>query len=264
MHIVGSQCCDQSEPGSRQFSDEIYKDFHSSFNNSQIKFMHDNRWPKRHSSYSEQSHHLRSIENLERNRLMALYDVPPSRIRKVEAFKCTKKLSLNSIENRSQEDNSQSSFGSGNTVISRKEEVGESESNLPLDKNNENNVSSLSVFSCNSELSLAEDMNENHSFLGCNTKVSASAPALCGYGAYISDPKRNLTGSVPNRIDEEIDRMTDITRRQEAWDRLNGEEVNLQRELSLLDEILEVELYYIIVTLINGVYSTYFYVQIII
>jgi hypothetical protein len=83
---------------------------------------------------------------------MALYDVPPSRIRKVEAFKCTKKLSLNSIENRSQEDNSQSSFGSGNTVISRKEEVGESESNLPLQLNTLKDETLFSLFLSNGKL----------------------------------------------------------------------------------------------------------------
>lgn len=202
--------------------------------------MHDNRWPKRHSFYSDHSQHLRSIENLERERLMSLYDVPPSRIRKVETFKCTKKHSLNSSENRSQGDTSPSSFGSGNTVISRRDETGQS-CTLPINKNSEQNVSTFSIFSCNSELSLADRIDQNQSFLGCNTKVSASAPALCGYGAYISDPRKNITGSVPNRIDEEIDKMADISRRQEAWDLLHGEEAILQRELSLLDEMIEVK-----------------------
>ncbi|XP_063444583.1 uncharacterized protein LOC134725030 [Mytilus trossulus] len=239
-----SQCCDSFDSGSRAFSDSFHKDFHSSFNDSQHRFMHDNRWPKRTSFYSDHSLHLRSIENLERERLMSLYDVPPNRIRKVEGFKCTKKHSFSSVENKSlEEDNSPSSFGSGNTVISRKEEPVQSNC-MPLDKNSEQNVSSLSIISCNSALSLAENclaenFDENQMYLGCNTKVSASAPALCGYGAYISDPRSNLTGSVPNRIDEEIDKMADYTRRQDAWDRLQGEEVNLQRELSLLDEILE-------------------------
>lgn len=221
------------------FSDGFHKDFHSSFNDSQHKYMHDNRWPKRHSFYSDSSQHLRSIENLERERLMSFYDVPPSRIRKVEAFKCTKKHSLNSSENRSQGDTSPSSFGSGNTVISRHEDSKQS-CTLPVNKNSEQNVSTLSIFSCNSELSLAERLDQNQSYLGCSTKVSASAPALCGYGAYISDPRINITGSVPNRIDEEIDKMADISRPQDAWDRLYGEEANLQRELSLLDEMLEV------------------------
>ncbi|XP_069122722.1 uncharacterized protein [Argopecten irradians] len=134
---------------------------------------------------------LRSIENLEREKLMSLYDVPPRQIRKVENPKSPKHEHKDSPH-----------------------------------LCDDHSSSSLSLASCQS----------SPTYLGCRASVSASAPALCGYGPYspFSDRYKSISCSVPNNIDEleELDR-------EEALECLQREERGLQQEISLLDEMLQ-------------------------
>ncbi|XP_060080120.1 uncharacterized protein LOC132559511 [Ylistrum balloti] len=206
-----SQNCDYLDPVTKSISGSLYKNSVPSSPSSydsrgwRHSFSTSNSGWTTNSNFGYAANYnynsqLRSIENLEREKLMALYDVPPRRIRKVDNPKSPKHEHKESLHHSPR---------------------------MCDDRHNlDHSSSSLSLASCES----------SPTYLGCKASVSASAPALCGYGAYspFNDKYRNISCSVPDHIDEleELDR-------EEALECLQREERGLQQEISLLDEMLQ-------------------------
>ena len=156
---------------------------------------------------ASQSSQLMSIENFERDKIRSNYDVPPSPTRRVE-------------NSRSKQNNCDK-----NNKNSQGQHVGENK----VTNCYHGNQSVPQAWT--NEVSEIQPGN-----LTSNASVSASAPALCGYGAYsLFSTNRNISSSVPNSIDE----MEEVDHR-ERLDCLQQEESDLQREISLLDEMLHV------------------------
>lgn len=165
-----------------------------------------------------------------------LYDVPPSRIRKVDnsnLYLNTKQFQqpTHCVSQNSQELKNVSDILSHKLskecVDNRIEQWIESEACL----------SSASGPSSDSQMSISSGEN-SVSALGQMVKVSASAPSLCGYGFYgnQSEGSKSISvASVPSRIEEE----TEQCRRLELENLQKSEEV-LQREITLLEEIMMV------------------------
>ncbi|OWF47777.1 uncharacterized protein LOC110453936 [Mizuhopecten yessoensis] len=206
-----SQNCDYLDPVTKSLSGNLYKNSVPSSPNSydsrgwRHSFSTSNSGWTNNSNFGYAANYnfnsqLRSIENLEREKLMALYDVPPRHIRKVENPKSPKHEHEDSLQH------SPHMCDDGHNL--------------------DHSSSSLSLASCES----------SPTYLGCKASVSASAPALCGYGAYspFNDKYKSISCSVPNHIDEleELDR-------EEALECLQREERGLQQEISLLDEMLQ-------------------------
>lgn len=187
------------------------------------------------SAYNEK--HLRNKNEFETGRRKyLLYDVPPSRIRKVDnsnLYLNTKQFQqpTHCVSQNSQELKNVSDILSHKLskecVDNRIEQWIESEACL----------SSASGPSSDSQMSISSGEN-SVSALGQMVKVSASAPSLCGYGFYgnQSEGSKSISvASVPSRIEEE----TEQCRRLELENLQKSEEV-LQREITLLEEIMMV------------------------
>ncbi|XP_033753145.1 uncharacterized protein LOC117336640 [Pecten maximus] len=206
-----SQNCDYLDPVTKSISGNLYKNTVPSSPSSydsrgwRHSFSTSNSGWTTNSNFGYAANYnynsqLRSIENLEREKLMALYDVPPKHIRKVENPKSPKHEHKDSLQ--------------------QSPRMCDDRYNL------DHSSSSLSLASCES----------SPTYLGCRASVSASAPALCGYGAYspFNDKYRNISCSVPDHIDE-----LEELEREEALECLQREERGLQQEISLLDEMLQ-------------------------
>ncbi|KAL3877749.1 hypothetical protein ACJMK2_035411 [Sinanodonta woodiana] len=242
------------EPAKNSVGDNI-----KNFQNTQIysvqNIQEDQTWtrPKRHSisfmdyrrgkSYMEKNR-LISIENVEKERLMAIYDIPPRRIRKVESFQPEKqnKEDMKTVQNNGRvQDVTHGAWCSGeynNNVMSYQIPTPITEPHPKGSKHLEED----SVYG--SRTSIQSRDNSQHSRNNeTNLKtvpMSSSAPALCGYGNVFMDQYHDYSQSMPDEIDEEIDQLAGLSRRRKALEKLQQEEIDLQREMSLLDEILQV------------------------
>ncbi|XP_067671941.1 uncharacterized protein [Haliotis asinina] len=187
-------------------------------------------WQKRHSisvmdyrrmgALAEKSK-LMSIENLERQRLLAVYDVPPKRIRKVE----TNVVSQAVGGQRSESDKAKSCV-SCSDVLGRVSDTsshvcshGASYSSLPYENSSQPYVSGLSTACSAKDLFKLQSRGDYH-----------------GYSRSLGS-QGNYQLSV---IEDEIRMANDRTKRKEALQKLQKEESSLQREITLLDEILQV------------------------
>ncbi|XP_029644002.1 uncharacterized protein LOC115218370 isoform X1 [Octopus sinensis] len=181
----------------------------------------DSEWRKRHSisaadygwaqGYGEKNK-LISIENLEneaRDHLLAIYDIPPRRIRKVE-FLSPNRNSLQPSPNR-------------NTLIPHLTEGSTNSKLSSVDNNSKNYFPNAN-----------RNGNQYHSF---ESFMPSPTNGNTHYENEITTSTPFPGGSV---IDTEIDRATTQTRRQDAQNKLHKEEQNLQREITLLDEMLQV------------------------
>ncbi|GAB1598049.1 uncharacterized protein LOC115218370 isoform X1 [Argonauta hians] len=182
----------------------------------------DSEWRKRHSisaadygwaqGYGEKNK-LISIENLENeacDHLLAIYDIPPRRIRKVE-FLSPNRNSLQPSPNR-------------NTLIPH---LTEGSTNGKLGSVNNNSKCYFPNANRNS--------NQYHSF---ESFMPSPTNGNTHYDSEITTSTTPFPGG--STIDTEIDRATNQTRRQDAQNKLHKEEQNLQREITLLDEMLQV------------------------
>ncbi|KAJ8318104.1 hypothetical protein KUTeg_003195 [Tegillarca granosa] len=254
-----SQVVDYLDPVNRSISDGIYKDFRHNQVFGDHNFIEDSRWPKRHSfsysDYSKSSYSTRSrlanMESLEKENMMALYDIPPRRIKKVENFKRKSEIKCDNIYSVESKNNimkesfpdtvkvSQCELSKTSQIKASKDSINESTKENNLEEM-QSFVSSLSVLSSDSQITTTSESDQSFR-LGCPTIVSVSEPALCGYGNSLYGPggTKFISNSVPNKIDEEINRVTDVAKRNEALEKLQKEEIDLQREITLLDEILK-------------------------
>ena len=233
------------------------------FQNTQVfadqNYQEDNSWPryKRHSisftdyrrakNYTEKQR-LQSIENVEKERLMAIYDVPPRRIRKVEHTSSASEntssvrsydVNFNALRNL----NTQNSQGHENylnwtgefnnnvmsyqvpttTTVTNQSETTTAASNLSDTTSSHGSVQSLQSISSSQSA----------------VPMSSSAPVLCGFGNQsFNNHYKQQSQSVPNQIAGE-GHMTD-DKREEVMRRLNQTEQDLEKEMSLLDEMLKV------------------------
>ena len=215
-------------------SDNFFKNFQNTQVYADQNFQEDGIWPrpKRHSisftdfkrakSYSDKQH-LMSIENVERERLMVIYDVPPRRVRKVE-----------SVQPPSREVTEDSQNIYANTT-----------SNFSWTGECNNNVMSYQVpittaASSKENTSVNDSQNSLQSLqttqpTNLTMPMSLSAPVLVGYNKETSGSNyREYSQSMP------IDRTTGVSQREDTMAKLQQEELDLQKEMSLLDEILQV------------------------
>lgn len=252
--ITGSEFLDPV----KNVSDNVFKKFQNTQVFADQNYLEDNSWPryKRHSisftdynrakTYAEKQH-LQSIENVERERLMAIYDVPPRRIRKVEHTPNENSVSIRSYDvnlNALRNLNTQNSQGNenylnwtgefNNNVMSYQVPMTitnvSSQSETPSVANNQ----SYSTSPHGSALSL-------HSVSSSQNVVpmSSSAPVLCGNRLFLNQCQGH-SQSVPNQIDEELDKVIGNDKRDDVMQRLNQSEQDLEKEMSLLDEMLQV------------------------
>ena len=217
--LTGSQINDFSE-GS--FKPSYFKDSSNPICSTELDLRsNDYEWQKRHSisatdygcaqGYVEKTK-LISIENLEnegREHLLAIYDIPPRRIRKVE---CTSP-NRNSLQSPSKM------------------------------------AYQLERYPSNGSLTCEADRN---SFLKAKKGINQylSSDSFSPPGSLVVTPNGNVNSaseesaspsySANSAIDCEIDRAANQTRRRDAHDKLHREEEKLQREISLLDEMLQV------------------------
>lgn len=249
------------DPVKHVVSDNVFKKFQNTQVFADQNYHEDNSWPryKRHSisftdyrrakTYTEKQR-LQSIENVEKERLMAIYDVPPRRIRKVEHVPNSNDntsavrsydVNVNAIRNL----NAQNSQGNENylnwtgefnnnvmsyqvpmtTVVSIQSETTTTASNLSDTTSSHGSVLSLQSFS--------SSQNTVH--------MSSSAPVLSCYGnqSFGSQYKQH-SQSVPSQIAEDLDCIISKDKRDEVMRRLNQTEQDLEKEMSLLDEMLQI------------------------
>lgn len=224
----------------------------------------DNSWPryKRHSIsfldyrrakiYTEKQR-LQSIENVEKERLMAIYDVPPRRIRKVESepkseniLNCAKvdnsvrsfDVNLNALRNISGHsaqghENYLNWTGEfNNNVMSYQVPVTPSPNLNQSESTPNTTISQSDSTSSLGSLQSLQSLSQSQTYM----PISASAPALCGYGTQpITNSWKNISQSVPQEIAEELD-----PQRDEVMRSLDQSEQDLEKEMSLLDEMLQV------------------------
>lgn len=177
----------------------------------------DYEWQKRHSisatdygcaeGYMEKTK-LISIENLEnegREHFLAIYDIPPRRLRKVE---CTSP-NRNSLQSQSKNISYLERHPSNGSLTC------DSDKNSLL-KTKKDQTPSSDCFSPPRSTIITSNVN--------SASEESASPSY-------------LTNSA---IDYEIDRATNKTRRDDAHNKLHREEEKLQREISLLDEMLQV------------------------
>lgn len=259
--FAGSEFLD---PLKQAVSDTVFKKFENAPVFADQNYHDDNSWPriKRHSisftdyrrakTYSDKNR-LQSIENVEKERLMALYDVPPRRIRKVESEPKTRDpsggvkqdqnirsfdLNFNALRNYS----GQSAQGHENYL----NWTGEFNNNVmsyqvPMTStcNNQSETRTTTTTQSDSTSSLGSIQSlhslNQHQQPSC-MPISASAPALCGYGNQsFTNNYKDISQSVPGQIAEELD-----PHRDEVMRSLDQSEQDLEKEMSLLDEMLQV------------------------
>ncbi|XP_046330151.2 uncharacterized protein LOC124113708 [Haliotis rufescens] len=185
-------------------------------------------WQKRHSisvmdyrrmgALAEKSK-LMSIENLERQRLLAVYDVPPKRIRKVEANVVSQAVGQKSERDSAKSCVSCSALLGRGSDTSRVCSHGASYSSLPYENSSQPYVTGLSTACSAKDLFKLQGRGDYH-----------------GYSRSLGS-QGNYQLSV---IEDEIRMANDRTKRKEALQKLQREESSLQREITLLDEILQV------------------------
>ncbi|KAK3607439.1 hypothetical protein CHS0354_035138 [Potamilus streckersoni] len=242
------------EPAKNSVSDN-FKNFQNTQTYSVQNIQEDQTWmrPKRHSisfmdyrrgkSYMEKNR-LISIENVEKERLMAIYDIPPRRIRKVESIQPEKqnREDMKTVQmNGRVQDVEHGAWCSGeynNNVMSYQIPAPMAELHPKGSKHTEED----SIYGSQSSIqsgdnSLLSRINETNLK---TVPMSSSAPALCGYGNVFMDQYNDCSQSMPYEIDEEIDQVAGLSHRRKALEKLQQEEIDLQREMSLLDEILQV------------------------
>ncbi|KAL4240093.1 Protein Dok-7 [Mactra antiquata] len=251
------------DPVKNVVSDNVFKKFQNTQVFADQNYLEDNSWPryKRHSisftdynrakTYAEKQH-LQSIENVERDRLMAIYDVPPRRIRKVEHVPNENSVNVRSYDvnlNALRNLNTQNSQGDenylnwtgefNNNVMSYQVPMTttniNNQSESTISTNNQNNNQIYSTSSHGSAISL-------NSINSCQSEVpmSSSAPVLCNLGNQLFVSKcQGHSQSVPAQIAEEIEKIIDNDKRDDVMQRLNQSEQDLEKEMSLLDEMLQ-------------------------
>ncbi|XP_052265608.1 uncharacterized protein LOC127868060 isoform X2 [Dreissena polymorpha] len=233
----------------------------------------DNSWLryKRHSisftdfrrarHYTEKQR-LQSIENVEKERLMAIYDVPPRRIRKVESKHHP------TLQEHPRSDNSVRSFdinfnairglcgGQGQVSMQGQENYfnwsGEFNNNVmsyqvprSLLNQSENSVNqSTTTIACNQSDSTSSQGSllslQSANFAQNSMSISSSAPALCGYGSNtLTCNFRQLGQQLPNRDQDERDRLADA-QHDDVMRSLDQSQQDLEKEMSLLDEMLQI------------------------
>ena len=221
-------------------SDNFFKNFENTQVYADQNFQEDNSWPrhKRHSisftdykrakSYSDKQH-LMSIENVDRERLMVIYDVPPRRVRKVESVL---------PQSREVNDGGQTIYANTTNDFSW---TGEYNNNVmsyqvpvTTTASGKENISVNNSQNSVQQVQTTEPTN-------LTMPMSSSAPALVGHNSenYGNKP-REYSQSVPNKIAEEFDRAVGVTHREDALEKLEQTEIDLEKEMSLLDEILKV------------------------
>ena len=231
-------------------SDNFFKNFQNTQVYADQNYQEDGGWSrqKRHSfsitdfrrqhGYSD-SPQLMSIENVERERLMVIYDVPPRRVRKVE-----------SVPNspREQTANSQNIYANTADDFSW---TGEYNNNVmsyevPV-------TTTITTSECGKE---NVSISDSHSSLqegpvtvstNLTMPMSSSAPILVGNSSEMyGNRQRDISQSVPNKIAEEFNRTIGDCGREDVRESLQQTELDLQKEMSLLDEILQVCLLFIL------------------
>ncbi|KAL5018490.1 hypothetical protein ScPMuIL_004212 [Solemya velum] len=244
-----SQLSEYLEP-MKSTDDHRFNDFHGASVGANQNFVEDSFWPKRHSvslmnyistGRSPDKKRLSSIENLDKEHLMAIYDIPPRRIRRVE----------NLPENQTQ----QGGFcnDSENSSLNNFPYPNWSLTDLNMVQPR------LSFFSAENISTATENvMPYSEGFKSCDSGAFSieSAPASLGtrltQGKTSSVPllygstkppgagqRKVLSNSEPVKIDCEALKATDKKLRQEALDSLKQQEIDLQREMSLLEEMLQ-------------------------
>ena len=244
-------------------SDTVFKKFENVPVYADQNYHDDNSWPriKRHSisftdyrrakTYSDKNR-LQSIENVEKERLMAIYDVPPRRIRKVESEPNSESANVRQDGIRSFDVN----FNAFRNITSQSAQGHENYLNWTGEFNN--NVMSYQVPMTSSSNNLSESrttttsQSDSTSSLGSNQSlqsisqvqpqqpscmlISASAPFLCGFGNQsLVNSYKNISQSLPGQIAEEL-----VPHRDEVMRSLDQSEQDLEKEMSLLDEMLQV------------------------
>ncbi|XP_045213792.2 uncharacterized protein LOC123564348 [Mercenaria mercenaria] len=242
-------------------SDNVFKKFQNTQVFADQNYQEDNSWPryKRHSisftdyrrakTYTEKQR-LQSIENVEKERLMAIYDVPPRRIRKVEHTPSNNEntsavrsydVNFNALrnfntQNSQRNENYLNWTGEfNNNVMSYQVPTTTTVTNQSETTTTASNLSDT-ISSHGSVVSL-QSLSSSQS----TVPMSSSAPVLCGYGNQsFSSHNKQQSQSVPNQIAEEVDRVTSSDKRDEVMRRLKQTEQDLEKEMSLLDEMLQI------------------------
>lgn len=186
---------------------------------------------------------------------MAIYDVPPRRIRKVEhvpnnsentptAAVRSYDVNLNALRNF----NGQDAQGNENYL----NWTGEFNNNVmsyqvpmtsTISSQSETTTTASNLSDTTSSHGSVQSLQSVVSSQGA-VPMSSSAPVLCGYGnqSFINNYKQH-SQSVPSQIAEESDPMFGEVKRDEVMRRLNQTEQDLEKEMSLLDEMLQVCLF---------------------
>ncbi|XP_052781078.1 uncharacterized protein LOC128217750 isoform X1 [Mya arenaria] len=253
------------EPSKQSVSDAVFKKFENRQVFADQNYHDDNSWPryKRHSisftdfrrgkTYTDKQH-LQSIENVEKERLMAIYDVPPRRIRKVEQ----KNFNSENSSARSFDENfnafrniyGQSSQGNenylnwtgefNNNVMSYQvpRNCVEQSDTVSVDQSETTTITSSqsdSTSPIGSVLSLQCESQDHNTM-----SISSSAPVLCNF---VNEPLTNhykhISQSVPGEKRAELDRVLDI-QHDEVMRSLDQSQQEIEKEMSLLDEMLQV------------------------
>ena len=242
------------EPLKNVISDSMFKKFQQNTSLcSEPIYQDGDIWPrpKRHSisftdyrrakTYAEKQK-LMSIENVEKERLMAIYDIPPRRVRKVE-----------SVHNQNDKCSSNTPRTFDVNLDALRQCNGQSrqrdENYLNWAAEFNNNVMSYQVPMTSSAVSQSDSFsshgsqNSLQSITTSSTpmQISSSAPSLCGYSSQIyAERRREYSQSVPSQIAEEIDRIMNEHQKEDVLQSLQQTEEDLEREMSLLDEMLQV------------------------
>ncbi|XP_062604579.1 uncharacterized protein LOC134266347 [Saccostrea cucullata] len=235
------------DPVSSSFNDNSqFRDFQSWTTAGEQLYLEDKR-SKRHSlsftdfshasAYNEKLLKYKTELELEKRKYLKyfLYDVPPSRVRKVD--NCSLYLNTKHFQqpDHFSSQNSQEVKNVSN-ILSHKLSKECVDNRIEQWIEAEACMSSASGPSSESQMSISSGDN-SVSTLGQMVKVSASAPSLCGYGVYSCNGENSKSlsvTSVPSRIEEE----SESCRRLEL-ENLQKSEQELQREISLLEEIMK-------------------------
>lgn len=184
---------------------------------------------------------------------MAIYDVPPRRIRKVEADAKTSDtsggakqdqnirsfdLNFNALRNYCGQ-NVQGNENYLNWTGEFNNNVMSYQVPMTATSNNqsETRTSTTNQSDSTSSLGSIQSLNSlNQPQQPSCMPISASAPALCGYGNQpFTNNYKDISQSVPGHIAEELD-----PNRDEVMRSLDQSEQDLEKEMSLLDEMLQV------------------------
>lgn len=233
--------------------DQHFNDFHSNSVAASHNFTEDNFWPKRHSvslmNYSSTGRspdkkRLSSIENLDKERHMTIYDVPPRRIRRVENLPEDRTQQVGFCN--SNENSSPNNFSYPNWSLTDLNSVQPrmsffSAENISTCTASESVIPYMEGFkSCDSGAFSLESAPASLGMRLPQTKTS-SVPVLYGNKKHTGvGHQKTLSNSEPIQMDRNVLKATDKKLRQEALDSLKQQEIDLQREMSLLEEILQV------------------------